>query len=288
MIHRFLIALVLLVGTPAALWAAGEEHLGNAPVNAANYQKHAGILDVINDDHRVYRWWVNGNEKFFFRGDTIALNAALENYAKIESKTLEVVLRPGPATTSTFRGDREIPFNWNLHFIGGITGHLATRDLGDRVWPTHPVLYVYVGGTIQLSELAIPKGVKVSQLSDLHQRYSEALKSKDQTVRGWTCGELAKLDRFNTDSMNKIAGMLEDDVGWVRLNAAGALASFGAKAQQVSEKLRAASQTEDESLKKRCEQTLQKISAANPEEQAEQDQAKMLATIAEFCQSLQR
>ncbi len=282
--NRMLTSLLTLVCLCSPLWGMGEEQLGNEPVNATAYESSpAGILSVINDTHRVYRWWVNGNEKFFYRGDTIALNAALQNFAKIDSDTLEVVLRPGPAVAATFAGDNKIPYNWHLHLIGGIAASMSKNDLGKNIWPAHPIMYVYIGGAIQLSDLEIPDNVSVLQLSDLKTRYAAALKSTNQTVRGWACGELAAVDQYDSESMKAIAKMLQDDACWVRLNAAGALETYGGKAKAVVRELEAASQTDDESLKKRIEETMQKIASAKSDIDREEQHNKMLAAISSFC-----
>lgn len=278
---RILTFLVALLCFSNLAWGLGEEQTGNEPVRGE--KSPPGVLSVINDTHRVYRWWVNGNEKFFFRGDTIALNSALEAFAAIESDKLEMVLRPGPVTTSNFHGDQEFPYNWNLHLIGGIVSGMSKEDLGVNVWPSHPILYVYVGNEIQLSDLEIPKNITVLELSDLKKRYSAALRSSSQSVRGWTCGELAALDKYNTATMTEIAKMLEDDVVWVRLNAAGALQSYGGKAKAVLPQLRAASETDDESLKKRISETIEIITASDPEADQEDQHSKVLKSIALYC-----
>lgn len=284
---RFTIVFLAFFCCGSRVWSMGEEHLGNDPVNGANYASNEGILPVLNDTHRVYRWWVNGNEKFFFRGDTIALNAALEAFSKVKSKKLEVVLRPGPTSTGTFHGDKKVAYNWHLHLIGGIVGHMSKNDLGGNVWPTHPMMYVYVGGEIQLSDLEIPDNVTVLQLSDLHKRYAAALASTDQTVRGWTCGVLAELNRYDPGAISKVADMLDDDVSWVRLNAAGALATFGSKATTILPKLEsalvAAEASEDENLTKRIKETIEKIRSAKNEASEEDQFEKMKNVIATYC-----
>ena len=69
-----------------------------------------------------------------------------------------VVLRPGPAERRAF--DKTlIPFNWELHVVGGIAKSRATDDIEDLEWQKDPVLTVYIGGDIDLDKLAIPEGV---------------------------------------------------------------------------------------------------------------------------------
>ena len=127
----FLIAATALavVGSLAARRAdgLGTETVGNEPLHEANYTYWKGIMPVINDKTRVYSNWVNGNEHFFYKGTVKELNAALVEFAKIEVKTHEVVLRPAPGVAHSFH-HKEFPHNWELHIHGGISKHLLTLE----------------------------------------------------------------------------------------------------------------------------------------------------------------
>ena len=70
---------------------------------------------------------MNGNEHFYFAGDTAALNAALKKFASIKADRLTVVLRPGPGKTNSFKKEQSLAFNWNLHLLGGIARHMSKR-----------------------------------------------------------------------------------------------------------------------------------------------------------------
>jgi hypothetical protein len=142
-------------------FALGFEVFGNKPLGGENYVKWKGIMPVINDKARVYHWWVNGNENFFFLGKTKELNAALANFAKIEAEHHVVVFRPGAAAAPTFNRKRLIPYNWKLHVLGGIAGHGAKDDPEDLEWQKWPVLTVFVDENIDLDQLKIPAGVSV-------------------------------------------------------------------------------------------------------------------------------
>lgn len=266
------IGCLVMVGSAFGM---GEEQLGNDPLPSSNYTAHPGVMEVINDPHRVYRWWINGNEQFFFRGDSINVNVALAAFAKLGNEPREVLLRPAPGQTSNFGGDQEISFNWKLQMVGGIAGHMRTRDQGSKLWPAHPILTVYIGGPVRLSELEIPQAVEVITLADLKRRYLHGLNSKDQDVRGWTCGKLAELDPHDDETMRAIEAMLKDESQWVRSNAVVALASYGAVARGAKSSLHQASQEGDERLQARVEKTLGKVGHgnANPAAQRRHEQA---------------
>jgi hypothetical protein len=284
----------LLVFLCLACWAHSEamalgmEHFGNAPLNEANYREFKGAMPLVNHESRVYHCWVNGNEKFFYRGDTETLNNALRMFAATESKVHEVVLRPAPGVAHSFNRTKVIPFNWSLHIVGGIAQHQTTLDKGSKVWSRHPVMSVYAGGSIDLEKIKIPEGVTVLELSDLSKRCLQGLESTDKTVRGWGAGVLARLDPYNSKSMTAIARLLEDEDNWVRLNAAGALAVFGKKAKSVVPALRACSTTDDERLKAHAQKVIEEIGRAEDTSMAERKHREILRRISRFRNSLRQ
>jgi len=263
-------------------WALGTEDFGNAPIHDGNYAGWPGIMPALNHPSRVYHFWVNGNEGFFYKGDTAALNDTLAKFAAVDPANREVVLRPGPGVTHSFNRERTIPYTWSLSLIGGIAAHLSTRELGEKVWPTHPVLTVHVGGDIDLEKIEIPKGLRVVSVTDVKRRTREGLKSTDKTVRGWGTGVLASLDPYDAESRDAIAAMLKDPDNWVRLNAAGALAHMGKSAEPALPALRGALPTEDKALDERVRETIQTIEKAESRAGAEKEHREIQARIDRF------
>jgi hypothetical protein len=278
---RSITAVGLLLLAASNVWGLGQEHVGNEPLSNANYTNWPNVMPVINDTHRVYHRWVNGNEHFFFKGNTVALNAALKNFAAIEADRLTVVLRPAPGKTSSFMKDCTFTFNWNLHLLSGIAKHMSTLEFGSNIWDPNPYLHVYVGDTIKPDEIEIPEGVKVLEIANLQIRYAKCLTSSNQTVRGWSCGEIARLDPYDSDSMRKIAARLDDQVDWVKLNAAGALSQFTSTAEEVIEKLQAV-RTDDKQLQDRITTSIESLRRMQPNETARKEYQQLLASIHAF------
>lgn len=274
----------LACGLAAAAFARGEEHFGAEPLSTANYAEWPGIETIVNDPHRVYHTWVNGNEYFYYRGGTVALNAFLKQFAKTGGEPREVVLQPGPAEAKTFQGE-PVAYDWMLHVVGGIAKHMTTLPEGDKVWNKQPVVHVHVGESIKLDALEVPAGVKVVGLKELKARYRDALDSTDQTVRGWTCGSLAELDAYDEENVAAIAQMLKDEQDWVRLNAAGALATFGQRGKAALPALREARDGAGEELAKRIDETVQEIEKAAPDQAAAERQYKTLVEIEKFVEA---
>ena len=275
------IAILTVLPLPGA-WGLGDETIGNEPLPDANYTEWKGVMPVINDKTRVYSNWVNGNEHFFYKGTTAELNAALAHFAKIEVKSHEVLLRPGPGIAHTFER-KEIPHNWELHIHGGISKHLLTLDKGDEVWNKDPRLTIYVGGDIDLGKLEIPKGVTLLDIPTLSKRVAAGITaSKDKTVRGWGCGELTSLDHFSGENMQAVAKMLDDSDNWVRLNAAGSLPRFGKKAAPHLPALRECVVAGDQGLKERAQAAIVEIEKAEDQSKEEKEFAASQKKIGEF------
>jgi len=115
---RIVIAATLLLALPAAAVALATETFGNAPV-VRQPEWSDGVLEAINLESRVYSYWVNGNENFFYRGNSRALNEALRKFAVVKGETHVVILMPGPGNTNSFQG-QAINFDWQLHVPSGI------------------------------------------------------------------------------------------------------------------------------------------------------------------------
>ncbi len=281
---RLMLILSLSILTTADAFALGMETFGNQPLSENNFSDWPNVIPVINDTHRVYHSWVNGNENFYFQGNTEALNHALKSFAQVKAEKRLVILRPAPGRVSSFDGEKKFVFNWQLHLLGGIAKHMSTRDQGSNVWDPNPEFTIHVGGDIVLDMIEIPENVEVLQLSDLKARYEKSLKSTHQDVRGWTCGAIAALDPYDKASMQKIAEMLNDESDWVKLNAAGALRVFTAHASEAETSLRSV-QTDDSQLKERIESTVKHLQEAKNSSEERDAHAKILADISKFIET---
>jgi len=162
--RRLLIAslgLIVVLGLAAQAWGLATEDFGNKPLAEANYTLWKGIVPVINHKDRVYTIWVNGNESFYYLGKAKGLNAALVDFAKTDVKHHVVVLRYGPASRETFQ-KTVIPYNWDLHVVGGIARTKAVDDAEDLDWQQDPVLTIYLGDGLDLKSLEIPAGIRLA------------------------------------------------------------------------------------------------------------------------------
>jgi hypothetical protein len=279
------VALILLASSKVS--SAGIDGPGNNPLKAIHYLDWPNAMPVINDTHRVYYIWVNGNENFYFQGDTAALNAALKNFAAIKADRLTVILRPGPGKGSSLIGDRKFQFNWNLHLLGGISKHMSSLHLASNVWDPNPQLFVYVGEPIKLEEIEIPNGVELLEIADLQTRYAKCLASKARMVRGWCLNDIAQLNPHNPDSMEQVARMLEDEDDWVKSNAAGAMSRFTGLADQAIERLKAV-KSDDAVLQVQVRRSIERLQQDRLDEASGKEYEQALASIHAFVTARQK
>jgi hypothetical protein len=133
---------VALFGDARQAFGLATEHPGNDPIGAG-WGLGNDVLAAVNLQSRVFWREVNGDPYFFFRGNTTALNEALRRFAALKADKKELVLLPGPGVTHTLVEQKPIPCDWSLHTPAGLyLAHARGKDA--IVYPTHPVLTVYV------------------------------------------------------------------------------------------------------------------------------------------------
>jgi hypothetical protein len=276
-----IIVIVLTAGLVGVACGLHFETAGDKPMNWRNYEDWPGIMPVINHASRFHHSWTNGNEHFYYQGDTGTLNDVLAKFADIEAKTHEIIIRPGPGQTKTSDG-KVIKCDWLLHIVGGISKHLTTLDKGAMIWSKYPQITVYVGdGEIELDKIQLPKEVTVVEIDELSKRYAEALDSSDKTVRGWGCHRLAGLDPYSKKNVAVITKLLDDEDDWVHLNAIGALAGLGKTAASALPKMKELSKDCNERLRKKIEEAVRKITDGEQTISAA-DEKKHQNTLAEI------
>ncbi len=241
-------------------FAMGTESFGNKPVTAQpNWP--SGVLAAINLKSRVYSRWVNGNESFFFKGSAKALNQALKRFAALGIETREVVILPRKGGARTFRGTT-VACDWELKVPSGIFLAVAKKDPNASVHPVLPTLVIYVGSpNIRLEKLEIPPGLKLVGVEDLIERYMAGLNSKDTHTAG-AAAHLLGQHVAAVGSIDPLIACLEHEEDYVRVSAAGALGSFGARAGKALPGLRRCEADIREGYKKNVRGAIDSIEGA--------------------------
>jgi hypothetical protein len=128
---------ILALALPATALALATETFGNAPMGRQP-EWAVGVVDVVNLKTRVYSFWVNGNESFFYRGNAQGLNEALRTYAAVKDDVRRLILRPGPGKRESFQR-KPIDFDWQLDVPSGIYRAMTKRK--------HAEMTVYISAT---------------------------------------------------------------------------------------------------------------------------------------------
>ncbi|MFT4542538.1 MAG: hypothetical protein ACI841_003994 [Planctomycetota bacterium] len=163
-----LLTCALLGATTQPAPTLGEESFGNGPV-PANAEWAEGLLSVANHPQRVYRRWVNGNEEFFYAGETNQLNSVLTRFARIEAPYRDVIFMPQAGETQSFEG-KAVSYNWSVYAPSGIMLAMA-RGAGSSLYPDRATLTIHVAGSIDLGALMIPSGLTLIGARELSERY---------------------------------------------------------------------------------------------------------------------
>lgn len=261
MVAVWVVATCILSST---VWALGEETFGKGPM--------------------VYSTWVNGNMHAYYQGKTDVLNKSLLEYATTRrfGRIHEVIILPGPATTSSFDGKRKIRYDWVHHASGGMT---RNEEQKSSVFDKKPTIRIFVGkGMISLAEIKIPEGIVLSQLADLRTRYLRGLESIDKDVRGYAAYFLSQVDPFRKESAIAIAKLLDDKDSWVRSMAARAIGQYGKQANFALPALRRMlnSADEKEHFRKTLQRTIKTIEGATDRTEARTKRLETAAKIIEF------
>jgi hypothetical protein len=338
---------LLLLVLPAAALALAYETFGNAPVTKQP-EWAEGVIDVVNLKTRVYAYWVNGNENFFYRGNARALNEALRQYAAVKADAREVILLPGTGKRQSF--DRKpIDFDWQFHVPGGLykarakkkhaylTVHInaprprpldgkqvesllaglnsgvfktrekANQELQQLGHDAKPFLRAALKGELPLearrrveallerlpgidvTDLAIPKGITVLGVDDLLAAGLKDLQDPSVDVRTWAAHELTGLADYSDKVAPALAGMLGGDKeAHARRTAAGCLSHLGAGAKVATAALKRGLHDADAYVRSACQTALDGIASAKDEQPGRAERLKLLATIVGEISDLKR
>lgn len=172
MVRRFCIAALscLLFSQTSSAMQWGE--MGNAPVHDDHWP--AGSVEVANLPARI--GWVGGDggwSHFMYVGDSAALQATVDAFARIRAPQSSIVLQSGPHT-ATLIGDRaagpqERAVDWEFvvydsdswfrwHSLSMMT-MIEGLELGK---PPAPRLNVYLKGQIDWAQIKVPDNITVS------------------------------------------------------------------------------------------------------------------------------
>lgn len=143
-----------------------------------------GTGDLVNQESRVFGFFVNANDWFYFAGDTETFNAFLQQYAELEGTPLTLILNPGPGTVSPpWDKEKVTRYEWGMSVLRRGWGAPEATSPEDGKYVVSVDLYL--GGQVALDELEVPLNIRVKSGGEIeafiaeHEAKREANKTGD-------------------------------------------------------------------------------------------------------------
>jgi hypothetical protein len=143
---------LLIVSMVAVLMCSGfsqtREEFGDTPA-IPNSDWPEGTITAVESPGRIYSVCINGDERFYFHGDTKELNLFLGKFAAIDMPTHRLMLEKRFNQVSSLNGGMSMRYDWLLKVPSGIYLDKLIRDKGSDSNEVYPSL------------LVLPENVKV-------------------------------------------------------------------------------------------------------------------------------
>ena len=122
-----------------------EEQFGPKPDAYAQPDSPSGMVDLLRHPSRVYSFWVNGNETFYYNATPKQIEELVAMYSKLRLRDHVVVIEDDAPLRSSLKKEK-IDYNVSLQVVDGIALWHARRQLAegkDTGLPLSPVLSIY-------------------------------------------------------------------------------------------------------------------------------------------------
>jgi len=122
-----------------------EERFGPQPEDFGQPDWPKGMVDLLRHPSRVYSFWVNGNETFYFHATPQQIEELVAIYSKLRLRDHVVMVSDDAPLRSSFK-EEKIDYNVTLQLVDGIALWHARRQLAegkDTGLPLSPVLTIY-------------------------------------------------------------------------------------------------------------------------------------------------
>jgi hypothetical protein len=169
---RTIVACALIIATRST-FALGSDY-PNGPVTGAQISNWPnGMLRLVDSSNRVYGFWINAEEVFFFSGTATNFSEFLQAYSQIQRIEKHcLILHDGmgeaksPWRTTGQSSDWKVygsPKGWhNLATLNGTNSVEVKRKAIEE--PGYVLeVHFWTGGDIALDQVTIPKNIEVKK-----------------------------------------------------------------------------------------------------------------------------
>ncbi len=146
--------------------ALASEHPAGQTLNAASNWPD-GLMELVNCKERVYGYFVNFWDYFYFEGDTASLNAFLQKLGDIRHPQPVVTIHPGTGMAHKLAREETFQYDWSLSTLPEGT------PVADRKTQTGLSLDVWLGDGISLDDLKVPLSIEVRSGGEIEQFVKE-------------------------------------------------------------------------------------------------------------------
>lgn len=117
-----------------------------------------GIVQLPRHPSRVYSYWVNGNENFYFKATQEQINEMITLFSKARMRDHELCIKTDKPEVTSFQKQKSIDYNVHLNVTAGIV--LALYQSENNTETFEPVLTLYVDGDAAwVRDLHIPDNI---------------------------------------------------------------------------------------------------------------------------------
>jgi hypothetical protein len=145
---------------PQFAFGLGTESFGNAPIEPSP-DWPSGIEALIQSAPRVYSSWVNGYDRFYYRGDRDAFTQFLNRFAKIELPVHRMIL-DNTNVSPSFKWE-PVLYDWILAVPSGVSLAYFRYEKGTDTIEQYPSIHISKYGQIDVNSLAIPENITISE-----------------------------------------------------------------------------------------------------------------------------
>jgi hypothetical protein len=143
--RRIVILALVWIGICSGCFGLGSDREGPV-VNDARYPGWAsGLVNVVRHESRVYSFWVNAVDNFFFDAETEQIQELIDLYSRVRLRDHVIRIVNEGGQIQSFHG-KKFDCTVQLHVLSGFALYKSGKKLQSSHDTFEPVLTVFLGG----------------------------------------------------------------------------------------------------------------------------------------------